>query len=855
VGSPPFSRSLIASVLISGLASIACSPGGPLVPGPYFIKYDLIQMVDQAQVTMPPVATIENIRFETGSWQFDRDGYVHLTRLSADRNRLRFEPRLEGAPDGEVVFRYRTRWTQTDEQLLTVFFGESRSPGPAVRYGVSLGSDGTIAVERQQVDEDLRSATRSVLVRARSEETNEIWRTYRIEVRSSRVRMTVGDEVLVDALLPDGRHGEPTVDGSWGVELERRAGGGHRTQAVLGGLFHQRFSAGGEVVSSAFLAPKRRPARGEVQLLNMVYSPDQEYLPPALAYLVKTAHRRISKEGREIVPGLFAPPGSAYRYRLSAAPGDVLRAHYGFDLGRAGDDAEALTFYAELVAEGRSQRLFEKTISLEAQKQRGDLFELDLPLPVTDEAPIEVVLGVSKPEGIVPSSETNLGERGLSIWAAPLVAAPSSGEVRPNVILISIDTLRPDFLGPFNRDAETFTPNLTAFGRSAVKFTDAFTVSPWTLPAHFSLFTGRYPSRHGLNRAFGQNRKLAARSVTTLADVLRGHGYFTAAIASDHSLNPDYGVDKGFLSFVDETVRDAAPLIPVFQKFIESHRQRQFFLFFHSYDLHAPLFHDDEDDSTPAHEEISYRTFLNAKPTEVERERVRRLYRNHAREYDTRFGEIVSTLKQHGLLDSSIIVVTADHGEELFEHGNYLHGHSLYDEVLRVPLLVKFPSSSAFPETNGSLTALIDVMPSLLEFLGIAVPPDLDGRSFMPVLAGRAREQRRYFFAEALAWGPERKAIRTREYKYILTRPGVPEYEPRAAAYDSLFDTREGEELYRIAEDRQELHNGIRDRPDLAATFRKVTDPLWEVERREGSAVELDSSQLDALRTLGYVRD
>lgn len=852
---PQFSPPPIVSILVSGLALSACGAFSPPAPVQYFVKHDLIQMVDQARVTMPPVASLENVRFETGAWQFDREGYIHLTRLSADRNRLTFEPKLQGAPNGEIAFRYRTRWAETDEQSLTVFFGERREPRPARRYGISIRSDGTVEVGLQHLDDDLRSAKTSVLARARIDGTNEVWRTYRIEVRSSRARVTVGGEVVVDAALPEGPD-DVSADGTWGVELERQSGGSHRTQAVLGGLFHQRFSAGGEVVSSALLAPDQRPSRAEVQLLNMEYSPDREYLKPGFAYLIKIAQRKMSEEGREIVPGLFAPPGSAYRYQFSGAPGDVLRARYGFDLGRAGEDSEAVTFYAELTTDGRSQRLFEKTISLEAQKQRGDLFELDLALPVTEEAPIEVVLGVESSSSADPSSESNAGERGLTLWGAPLVASPASGDARPNVILISIDTLRPDFIGPFNVEAESFTPNLTAFGKSAVKFTEAFTVSPWTLPAHFSLFTGRYPSRHGLNRAYGENRKLADSSITTLAEVLSRHGYFTAAIASDHSLNPDYGVDKGFRSFLDETVRDAAPLIPAFKDFAESHRQRRFFLFFHSYDVHAPLFRGDASESSPGPpKEISYGTFLDLKPTEAERERVRRLYRNHAGYYDARFGELVSTLKQNGLFDRSIIVVTADHGEEIFEHGNYLHGHSLYDEVLRVPLLIKFPSDSAFPQTNGSLTALIDVMPSLLEFLGIPVPPDVDGKSFIPVLAGRAREQRRYFFAEALAWGPERKAVRTREYKYILTRPGVPHYEPRAKVYDSLLDTNESEELYRIAEDRQELHNEIRDHPDLATTLRKITDPLWKVARREGAAVELESAQLDALRTLGYVRE
>ncbi len=610
-------------------------------------------------------------------------------------------------------------------------------------------------------------------------------------------------------------------------------------------------------MATAFLAPNRKPTRDEVQLLNLEYTPDRPYQPRAFRYLIKTAERRLSEQGRELVPGLFAPAGSAYRYRVNAAPGDVLQARYGFDLRRTEEDSSAVTFFAELVSDGRSRRVFEKTVSAETQKKLGDFFSLDVELPVRRETKVELLLGVSNAASGAPQSKSTPRKTALTLWGSPLVLTRAGAvAARPNVILISVDTLRPDFIGPFNESSARHTPNLSAFARAAVRFDEAFTVSPWTLPAHFSLLTGRYPSRHGLNLAYGHNRTLADERVTTMAEVLGRNGYLTAAIASDHSFNPDYGVDKGFHSFVDESVRDAAPLIPTFKAFVEKHRRQSFFLLFHSYDVHAPLFRQPDGEAANGDaDRISYDTFLQRRPSESEREDVRRLYQNHAGYYDARFGELISVLKQNDLFESSLIVVTADHGEELFERGAYLHGHSLYDELLRVPLLIKFPSDTSFPRTNGSLTALIDVMPSLLDYLGVPVPPGLDGASFMPVLSGRAREQRRHFFAEATAWGPEAKAVRTREYKYIRTRPGVPDYEPRNSLYDSILETGESEKLYRIADDRGERRNELVGHPDLAESFRKALDPLWVLERREGDPVELDPEQIENLRSLGYVRD
>jgi len=839
--------------LASALLAPACGRS-PAMSDRYSVKHDLIAMLGEATVSMPALESVQGIAFETGDWDFDSEGYVHLTRTGAFYNRLTFEPDVREAPGGALSFRYRTRWAEAGEQLLTVFFGER----PGTRYAILFRSDGAVTVERQRLGENLPPATTSVLAQVRGEPTNEVWRTYRVEVRERRVLVAVDEKTAVDAsLLEDEDDGYTSTDGAWGVELSRSGAGNHRAQAVLGGLLHQRLSNEGDPVASARLAPDRKPARAEVQLLNLEYSPDRLYQSRDFFYLVKTAERRMSEHGRELVPGLFAPAGSVYAYRLSAEPGERLQARYGFDLGRTEEGSDAVTFFAELTSGGRSQRLFEKTVSAEAQKQQGDFFSLDVELPVRRESTVELRLGVSRPAGGDPQSESSAVRPGLTFWGAPLVLSRDSEEAaRPNVILISVDTLRPDFIGPFNEDSAGHTPNLSAFGRSAVRFTEAFTVSPWTLPAHFSLLTGRYPSRHGLNLAYGHNGTLADGAVTTMAEVLGRNGYLTAAIASDHSLNPDYGVDKGFHSFVDESVRDAAPLIPTFKAFIEKHRRQSFFLFLHSYDVHAPLFREANGEGRPGSpEKISYDTFLHREPTEIERDNVRRLYQNHAGYYDARFGELISILKQNGLFERSLIVVTADHGEELFERGSYLHGHSLYDELLRVPLLVKFPAESAFPGTNESLTALIDVVPSLLDYLDVPIPPELDGASFMPVLAGRAREQRRYFFAEALAWGPEAKALRTREYKYILTRPGVPDYEPRNPLYDSILETGGSEKLYRITDDRGEERDVLDGHRDLAESFRKALEPLWTLERREGAPVELDPKELENLRSLGYVRD
>jgi arylsulfatase A-like enzyme len=253
---------------------------------------------------------------------------------------------------------------------------------------------------------------------------------------------------------------------------------------------------------------------------------------------------------------------------------------------------------------------------------------------------------------------------------------------------------------------------------------------------------------------------------------------------------------------------------------------------------------------------ITYADFLDRdRVTEEEKARLRRYYGNHVEYFDGRFSQLIEMLEDFGVYEDSLIIFTSDHGEELLDRTAYLHGHSLYDEILKVPLLIRFPERR-FAEKMDAMTALIDIAPSVLDYLGIPSTMSMDGINFMGVLKDRQRSHREYLLAEALAWGPERKSVRTDLYKYILT---LAESDPRGLGprtdyYNAVLELAPGEELYMLHEDPSETRNVVEEHPELAEQLRLRLEPLLNAKDQRGVFVDRDPELMDALRRLGYIR-
>jgi arylsulfatase A-like enzyme/Flp pilus assembly protein TadD len=403
-------------------------------------------------------------------------------------------------------------------------------------------------------------------------------------------------------------------------------------------------------------------------------------------------------------------------------------------------------------------------------------------------------------------------------------------EVNPNVIFITIDTLRADHLGCYGA-SQIQTPNIDTLARAAARFTQAYTPVPITLPAHSAIFTGSFPMATGMHDFSGN--KLPANTAT-LARVLHDHGYATAAFIGSAVLDSRFGLNQGFETYfdhfdfsrLDETSLDLMErrgdvVMDEALKWLRVNSQvsgRPFLLWIHLYDPHFPY--------TPPEPYASrYRTHP---------------YDGEIAFADEQVGRLIAVLKENGLFENSLLVLVGDHGEGLGEHGEKTHGFFIYNSTLHVPLLIKIPGAS--PRVVGDEVSLVDVMPTLLQVLKIPIPPSVQGRSLLGQILGRAGGSSSELYSETylpllhFRWG-QLRGLQAHGLKYIDA--------PRPELYDARADPREVKNLFK---DRRALAHERHDQ--LYAFIRRFTP----TGRNAEAAKELtDPALLDRLRSLGYV--
>ncbi len=479
---------------------------------------------------------------------------------------------------------------------------------------------------------------------------------------------------------------------------------------------------------------------------------------------------------------------------------------------------------------------------------------------------------------------------------APLVlpareAARSETASSPNVILISVDTLRPDFLGCNGGRART--PNIDALAAQSHVFETPYTVAPWTRPSFAAFLSGRYPSEMGVGRAPGRGGVYVEivpyewrTEHVRLAEVFQQAGYFAAAVVTNPHLTHEAHADRGFdfylncevdppeegspqqTGFGAPTLQAFDALLPPFlpgtQKPEEVDRSRTAraeyvihtagrlipqlpegptLLWFHFMDPHHPY---DPPTIPPEervgvdHREVKGGTALRAA---TERETCLRAYTSEIEYFDHWFEDLIESLQEAGLWDSSIIVFWSDHGEEFWEHGGWEHGASLFNEVLRVPLMVRLPGQTVGAR-HAEPACLLDAMPTLLDLCDLEPPADLPGRSLAPVFEGRPDEMPPLkAFVEGRCRGGMEKGLITERYKLIYR------------LYEDSF------QLYDLVDDPTEQHNihGMPMAPDTAQWEAELREwsmsMVAEATRDEGeTSVQTDPQIRDSLRDLGYAQ-
>ena len=309
--------------------------------------------------------------------------------------------------------------------------------------------------------------------------------------------------------------------------------------------------------------------------------------------------------------------------------------------------------------------------------------------------------------------------------AAP---APRAAELH-DVVFISIDTQRVDRLGVYGYAQKT-SPNLDALAKEAVVFDDHHAQAPITLPSHTSMLTGLDPQHHGV-RTNGAFR--LGPSAFTLAEALKAQGYATGAVVSAGVLNPEFGLDQGFDAYSGDfseasskAYSDATSATDRAIAWADSvPSSSRMFLFVHYYDPHI-------DNGAPPR-------FSFTDPYDAE-----------VAYADEQIGRLLDHLKQKGRAGDALIVVTADHGQSLGEHGLTGHTHVLYEQTLHVPLIVRFPGGAHGGTRVASLTRSVDLMPTILSFLGVRTEVAFNGVDLLPAAIGGAPPEIRESYAETL---------------------------------------------------------------------------------------------------------
>jgi arylsulfatase A-like enzyme/Flp pilus assembly protein TadD len=437
--------------------------------------------------------------------------------------------------------------------------------------------------------------------------------------------------------------------------------------------------------------------------------------------------------------------------------------------------------------------------------------------------------------------------RGL-LCALCLAASASAGTAAPqrtNVILITLDTVRADRMG-FLGAQRGLTPNLDALARQCVVFTHAYSQVPLTAASHATILTGTYPQFHHIND-FGVP---LADDLPYAPAILRGNGYHTAAFVGSLILDPVArsapGFDRGFDTYdagfhrrrpeedrYQAIERRGGEVVAHALAWLSGHQKGPFFIWVHLYDAHDPY-----DPPEP------YKTRYASEP-----------YDGEIAYADSAVGKFLSQLRMRGLYDGALIAIMADHGEALGDHGETTHGIFLYDETIRVPLLFKLPQQRAAGTRIDSRVGLVDVLPTILQAVGVAVPHDVQGESLLamfkptklkPNLAGQPRPRM------APETSPDRPAYAESEYAH------------HSFGWSSLRALRTGrylfiqaprEELYDQSTDPKAEHNLSTTSAAVASTlasqlnaFRQRTSGA-----REAPQMSTDTELQERLNALGYV--
>jgi choline-sulfatase len=518
--------------------------------------------------------------------------------------------------------------------------------------------------------------------------------------------------------------------------------------------------------------------------------------------------------------------------------------------GRAG-------FYTHLYLDSQSKEKIQCRLFLQKGDERTEIAHIHRS---RYHSPFICTFSPGKKDKLFLSFEGN----GIVAFSVPIVYRKKDLTDTNTLFLIGVDTLRADYVG-MNVNGFSLTPNIDLFKKDAANFSNCYSQSSWTLPAFMSLFTSLYEYNHGVTRG----ASLEANKPFLIRELAKE--FLTFSYNGGAFVDRKYGFSNGFDSYLSlEALIHSGSGQIMFSRAVDLVEKTGFprlFLFLHTYQLHSPYAPHPEflHKINKSPEVLKFSGFhAETKYKRVPEEKVkafRELYQAEILEFDHYFGEFVHRLKDLNLYDSSMIIFMSDHGEEFYDHMGWSHGHSLYNELIRVPLLIKFPQNKHRGMEMSENVGIIDILPTILELNKIEFDSrSVDGTSLLPLIKGKKWQRNSLYSSLSTCWMveaiPPKFSILAKDLKLTVNYP-FKENNLEFFEKDAKPPELERMELFDMRKDKTEKNN-IFDQKKIPKEFRSIISELQmtinkAIASSKRGKLILSEEEIEKLKALGYI--
>ena len=541
------------------------------------------------------------------------------------------------------------------------------------------------------------------------------------------------------------------------------------------------------------------------------------------------------------------------------SPGESCVLRFGMGFGKKARRRSDGVEFRVSIRRGENEQLFFSEFLAPRLEGNHGWVDRDVSIPATNEGSFSVVLETAP-------GPTRVADH--SGWGSPHVvcdapANPLNSSQRPNIILISIDTLRADHLGFYGYSRPT-SPALDALAQESLVFDKAFAPAPHTLPSHASMFTGLFPHEHGAGHRFPEAP--LAEKAQTIAELLRDAGYRTIGFSAGGMMSGRNGLSQGFDEWTERQPANLKSGMPAVFDALYRVGSQPTFLFLHTYDVHGPYEQPVNDRFFRAAEIVlstsvdDWARLLRSRYHRYQKfgrfdgvPDVYASYDSGIRFVDSQLSLLFEYLRESGAIENTLLIVTSDHGESMFEHGRYIgHSFTLSEGEIRVPLLVKLPNSREVGRRDA-LVQLVDLFPLILDEAGVKYRAEIKGKNPL-VESTTPDEGNRWVHGEASHTGA--RYIRSARWKVIS--PTADAWEKKKRLFSPGADRFEtGWQIFDLSEDPKELNNLFGDTKDYPAEVRRLISTIRSLEipgQAMGQNKETPQGEhADALRALGYI--